>query len=90
MTRLHVSQLLTYPEVAKALDGSTIPMIAQLVALGLLEGHATPFGLTVTRSSVEWLCRRRQAGQPDPLGEPLRPRGTDRTRVPRRSLAGTG
>ena len=67
MKRLRPGDLLTYREAATALAHPSAATISHLVALGLLEGLPTPFGLVVTRASVEQLRRWRQATQAEPV-----------------------
>jgi hypothetical protein len=63
MKRLRPADVLTYREAATVLAHPSTATIARLVALGLLDGLPTPFGLAVTRASVEQLRRWRQAGE---------------------------
>jgi hypothetical protein len=55
------ADLLTYREAANALAHPSTVAIGHLIALGLLEAVPTPFGLAVTRVSVEQLRRLRRA-----------------------------
>ena len=67
MNRIRLPDLLTYREAATALAHPSTATITHLVALGLLDGLPTPFGLVVTRASVEQLRRWRQAAPAEPV-----------------------
>ena len=60
-------RLNTKAEAATVLAHPSTATITHLVALGLLDGLPTPFGLVVTRASVEQLRRWRHAAPAEPV-----------------------